>query len=59
MPGILVVAEQLDGVLREISAELVGAAAYRSRTRWAGLVQVLVIGADPDTLATGVNSGRS
>ena len=54
MPGILVVAEQLDGALRDISAELVGAA-VSVKDQIGGPLQVLVIGAEPDTLAKGVN----
>ena len=54
MPGILVVAEQLDGVLRDISAELVGAA-VSIKEQIGGPVQVLVIGADPQSLSKGVN----
>lgn len=54
MPGILVVAEQLDGVLRDISPELVGAA-VSIKEQVGGPLQVLVIGADPETLSAGVN----
>lgn len=54
MPGILVVAEQLDGALRDISAELVGAA-VSIKDQIGGPLQVLVIGADPATLAKGAN----
>ncbi|GAB4297393.1 MAG: electron transfer flavoprotein subunit alpha/FixB family protein [Roseovarius sp.] len=54
MPGILVVAEQMNGALRDISAELVGAG-LSIKDRVGGPLQVLVIGADPQTLATGVN----
>ena len=54
MPGILVVAEQLDGVLRDVSAELVGAA-VAIKDRIGGPLQVLVIGADPEALAAGVD----
>lgn len=54
MPGILVVAEQLDGALRDISGELIGAA-LSVKEQLGGPLQVLVIGADPDSLAAGVN----
>lgn len=54
MAGILVVAEQLDGTLREISAELVGAA-VSIKDQVGGPVQVLVIGADPGAMVAGVN----
>ncbi|MCP5087640.1 MAG: electron transfer flavoprotein subunit alpha/FixB family protein [Rhodobacteraceae bacterium] len=54
MAGILIVAEQLDGALREVSQELVGAA-VSIKDQVGGPVQVLVIGADPDALASGVN----
>ena len=54
MAGILVVAEHLDGALREVSAELVGAA-LSVKDQVGGLVQVLVIGTNPAELASGVN----
>lgn len=54
MSGILVVAEQHDGALRDISAELVGAA-VSVKDRVGGPLRVLVIGADPEALAGGVN----
>ncbi|MCP3968805.1 MAG: electron transfer flavoprotein subunit alpha/FixB family protein [Rhodobacteraceae bacterium] len=54
MAGILVVAEQLDGALRDISPELVGAA-VSVKDQIGGPLQVLVIGADPQALAAGVN----
>ncbi len=54
MPGILVVAEQLDGAIRDISAELIGAA-NSIKDRIGGPLQVLVIGADPAALASAVN----
>jgi len=54
MAGILVVAEQLDGVMRDITGELVGAA-VSIKDQIGGPVQVLVIGADPAALTTGAN----
>lgn len=54
MPGILVIAEHLDGELRDISAELIGAA-VSLKDKLGGKLQVLAIGAAPDTLATGLN----
>jgi len=54
MSGILVVAEQHDGALRDISVELVGAA-LSVKDRVGGPLRVLVIGADPEALAGGVN----
>lgn len=54
MAGILVVAEQYDGTLRDISAELVGAA-VSIKGQVGGPLQVLVIGTDPEGLASGVN----
>ncbi len=54
MPGILVVAEHLDGNLREISAELIGAA-NAIKAGIGGPLQVLVIGKAANGLAAGVN----
>ena len=54
MPGILVVAEQMEGSLRDISAELIGAA-LSIKDQIGGPLRVLVIGATPDNLARGVN----
>ncbi len=54
MPGILVVAEQLDGAIRDISGELIGAA-LSIKEQIGGKLSVLVIGADPATLAGAVN----
>ncbi len=54
MAGILVVAEQLDGAVRDISGELIGAAAS-VKDQIGGPLKVLVIGADTDSLAKAVN----
>ncbi len=54
MAGILVVAEQLDGGVREISGELIGAA-VSIKDNIGGPVQVLVIGQTPADLAKAVN----
>jgi len=54
MTGILVVAEQLDGEIRDISGELIGAA-ISIKEQIGGPLTVLVIGAAPDALAESVN----
>lgn len=54
MAGILVIAEQLDGVQRDISGELIGAATS-IKEQLGGPLTVLVIGADTAALAKAVN----
>lgn len=54
MAGILVIAEQLDGVQRDISGELIGAA-NSIKEQLGGPLTVLVIGADTAELAKAVN----
>ncbi len=54
MPGILVVAEQLDGAVRDISGELIGAA-NSIKEQIGGPLTVLVIGATPAELANATN----
>jgi electron transfer flavoprotein alpha subunit len=54
MAGLLIVAEQLDGTVQDISAELIGAA-VSIKEQIGGPVQVLVIGQVPADLAKAVN----
>jgi len=54
MPGILVIAEQLDGKIRNISAELIGAA-VSIKADIGGPLQVLLIGKTPADMAEAVN----
>jgi len=54
MAGILVIAEQLDGAIRDISPELIGAA-NSIKDQIGGPLTVLVIGATPDALAAAIN----
>lgn len=54
MAGILVVAEQLDGGLRDITFELIGAA-VSIKDEVGGPLQVLVIGQSPGDLANAAN----
>jgi electron transfer flavoprotein alpha subunit len=54
MAGILVVAEHLDGIMRDVSAELIGAA-LSIKDDIGGPLQVLVIASSPDELAKAVN----
>jgi electron transfer flavoprotein alpha subunit len=54
MAGILVVAEHLDGIMRDISGELIGAA-LSVKDDIGGPLQVLVIGRSPDQLAKAVD----
>ncbi len=54
MAGILVVAEQVDGVLRDISAELIGAA-NTIKQDIGGPLEVVVVGSSPQDLAGSLN----
>ena len=53
MSGILVVAEQRGGKVSDVTAELIGAAASL-KERIGGSVSVLVVGANPDALTSGI-----
>ncbi len=54
MAGILVVAEQLDGALRDISSELIGAA-NSIKGEIDGPLQVLIVGQNVEDLANKIN----
>ena len=54
MAGILVVAEHFDGVLRDVTQEMIGAAA-EIKSDLGGPLAVLVIGQDVDALASAAN----
>ncbi len=54
MPGILVVAEHVRGELRDITGEAVGAATA-IKERLGGPLTIVVLSADPASLADGVN----
>lgn len=54
MPGILIVAEHLNGIIRDISMEMVGAAAS-IKEQFGGPVSVLIVSDNPAGLAPAVN----
>ena len=54
MAGILVVAEHFDGLLRDVTLEMIGAAAS-VKDGLGGPLTVLVIGQDADALAGAAN----
>ena len=57
MAGILVVAEHFDGALRDVTAEMIGAAAA-VKDGLGGPLAVLVIGHEPQALADAANRDR-
>jgi len=54
MPGILIVAEHLNGIIRDISMEMIGAAAS-IKEQFGGPVSVLVVSDNPSGLVPAVN----